>query len=144
MTLTGEAKRSYQREWVAKRRAEWFADKTCIDCGRSDALQLDHVDPSDKVTHRIWSWSKARRLAELAKCVARCGDCHLAKTRANRETCHDGAANGSAQLTAADVVAIRMKHAAGRSTRSLATEYGVGSSTIFDAYSGKKWKSIRL
>lgn len=85
MTLVGEAKRKYQREWVANRRALWFADKCCIDCGSEDNLELDHIDPSYKINHRIWSWSWKRIEAETAKCVVRCHTCHVKKTDANNE-----------------------------------------------------------
>jgi hypothetical protein len=43
-------------------------------------MELDHVDPSQKVDHRIWSWSKARMDVEVAKCQVLCYDCHLAKS----------------------------------------------------------------
>lgn len=73
---TPEEQRRYQREWKARRRAEWFADKSCVDCGAMDDLQLDHCDPAQKVHHQVWSWSEARRETELAKCEVRCGSCH--------------------------------------------------------------------
>lgn len=74
------AQSAYQAAWLKKRRAEWFADKKCVDCGSSENLELDHVDPTQKVTHRVWGWSRVRREIELAKCVARCHGCHQAKT----------------------------------------------------------------
>jgi hypothetical protein len=74
---TPEAQRKYQREWMAHRRAEYFDGRCCIDCGGTDKLHLHHLDPSQKVTHRIWSWTEERRLKELAKCVVRCQECHL-------------------------------------------------------------------
>ena len=39
--LDAETRRRYQREWIAKRRAEFFADKTFIDCGTTKHLELD-------------------------------------------------------------------------------------------------------
>lgn len=69
----------YQREWIAQRRAEWFAGKSCAWCGSAEELQLDHVDPATKVSHRIWSWSDSRRNAELAKCQVLCRPCHEQK-----------------------------------------------------------------
>lgn len=76
---------SYSRQWIARRRAEWFAaNGPCRGCGSSDRLELDHVDPAQKVSHRIWTWSAARREAELAKCQPLCHDCHRAKTRAQK------------------------------------------------------------
>ena len=81
MPLVGEVKKKYQREWMAGRRAEWFEDKVCANCGSPDRLELNHKDPKQKVTHRIWSWSKERRDEELAKCEALCYDCHKAVTK---------------------------------------------------------------
>lgn len=75
-----EAYRAYHRTYMRKRRQEWFADKACIRCGSRNALELDHIDPSIKVTHKVWSWTKARRDMELAKCQALCHACHKAKT----------------------------------------------------------------
>lgn len=75
-----EYMRKYQREWVAKRRAAFFDDKTCEKCGSIDRLELDHIDPSTKVHHAIWSWAEERRIDEIAKCQILCHDCHLNKT----------------------------------------------------------------
>lgn len=71
-----QTRRDYAREWHARRRAAFFADKACVDCGETEDLQLDHKDPAEKVHHNIWSWSQERRDAEIAKCDVRCGDCH--------------------------------------------------------------------
>lgn len=70
------ARRKYAREWVARRRAAFFADKVCIDCGSDEDLELDHRDPAEKEHHAIWSWSQARRDVEAAKCDVRCSSCH--------------------------------------------------------------------
>jgi hypothetical protein len=75
-----EERRQYQREWIAQRRSEWFSDKFCIRCGSTEDLRLDHIDPRQKVEHRIWSWSRARRDVELAKCQVLCHPCHVVKT----------------------------------------------------------------
>lgn len=78
---TVEDKRAFQRKWVADRRAAWFAGKACMVCNETDRLELHHLNPAEKVTSHIWSWSTERREAELAKCVPLCHDCHLAETR---------------------------------------------------------------
>ena len=52
---TKELQRAYQREWMARRRAAWFADKSCVRCGSTERLEIDHVDRSTKVTHALWS-----------------------------------------------------------------------------------------
>lgn len=81
-----EKQRAYMRQWMADRRAAWFAEHgPCTDCGTWENLQVDHVDASTKITHRVWSWSKKRRDIELAKCVVRCVSCHDRKTVLNRE-----------------------------------------------------------
>lgn len=78
-------RRQYQRKWVAERRAAFFAGKCCVDCGSTSGLELDHVDPSTKVHHAIWSWSEPRRLSEIAKCVVRCRSCHSSRHAEERK-----------------------------------------------------------
>ena len=75
-----EKRRQYAREWLAKRRAAYFADKRCARCGSTENLELDHIDPTGKVSHKIWSWSTERRAAELAKCQVLCRGCHQEKS----------------------------------------------------------------
>lgn len=77
--------RTYKREWIAKRRADYFEGKACVKCGSVVKLELDHIDPTLKVHDAIWSWSRERREAELAKCQVLCHDCHLNKTAMDRE-----------------------------------------------------------
>lgn len=76
--------RKYKRDWAAARRGEWMADKFCVQCGSTQSLEVDHIDPADKVSHRIWTWAIPRRNAELAKCQVLCTECHKAKTKAQR------------------------------------------------------------
>lgn len=90
-----EKQREYQRQWMADRRAEWFSGKSCVDCGSTEALELDHVDPTIKIDHKVWSWSLERREAELAKCEARCHEHHTAKTYNQRS---DRASHGSPSM----------------------------------------------
>ena len=76
-----EYMQKYQREWVANRRADYFKDKACTWCGNYDRLELDHIDPSTKVSNSIWSWSLVNREVEIAKCQVLCYNCHKIKTR---------------------------------------------------------------
>lgn len=76
-----DTRRAYQREWVAARRAAFFEDACCAWCGAIDDLELHHRDPAKKVAHSIWSWSRARRLTEITKCIVVCGPCHDAAHR---------------------------------------------------------------
>lgn len=83
-----EKQRQFLREWyqnvMKQRRLAWEAANTCVDCGSKENLELDHVDPSLKISHNIWSWSEKRRNEELAKCVARCHECHKKRTIAQQ------------------------------------------------------------
>jgi len=84
MPLYGEAKREYQREWMSVRRADWIASKggICAECGSTESLEIDHVDPTTKTTSvaTLWSRTEAVRLLELKKCQVLCETCHQAKT----------------------------------------------------------------
>lgn len=72
---------AYQAAWLRRRREAWFATAgPCVRCGSTDDLELDHIDPTKKASHNVWSWRKERREAELAKCQVLCGVCHLAKS----------------------------------------------------------------
>jgi hypothetical protein len=82
---TKAAQREYQRRWMAARRAEALEGASCVDCGSVDSLELDHRDRSEKVSHRIWSWSRDRMLAELAKCDWRCVACHRVRHAEERK-----------------------------------------------------------
>jgi hypothetical protein len=74
-------RKQYARVWMFDRKAAWLkANGPCRHCGSKEDLQVDHVDPSQKVTHRIWSWSLKRRQAELKKCQVLCRTCHRAKS----------------------------------------------------------------
>jgi hypothetical protein len=79
-----EQQKKFQREWVARRRADYLSGKSCEQCGSTKQLEVDHIDPSLKVSHRIWSWSAKRREEELSKTQVLCGRCHKAKTARDR------------------------------------------------------------
>jgi hypothetical protein len=84
MTNATSNMREYKRLWAAKRRADFMQGKSCVVCGTTQSLEVDHIDPTQKVSHRIWTWAIARRDAELAKCQILCTEHHKEKTRADR------------------------------------------------------------
>lgn len=127
---TIEAKRAYQREWYARRRAAFFADKSCVWpvdgglCGSTVNLRLDHIDPAKKVSHRIWSWSAARRAAEIEKCQVLCHDHHVAKTLAGGEVPY-GEANHHAKVTEQQVLEMRRLRAEGWTYTAIGEHFGM-------------------
>lgn len=80
-----DRQRQAQREWCARRRAEYFAGKACVECGATEDLHLHHRNPGEKVHHAIWSWREERRLDEIAKCDVLCQPCHERHHAAQRE-----------------------------------------------------------
>lgn len=94
-----EARRAYERGWYARnKRARISANERweqrnrefyravkksskCAACGESESccLEFHHLDPSKKdghISHMVRHWGKARMLAEIAKCVIVCSNCH--------------------------------------------------------------------
>ncbi|MEO0322971.1 MAG: hypothetical protein AAF447_08435 [Myxococcota bacterium] len=117
---------------MAKRRAAFFAGKACVTCGATERLELDHIDPAQKVHHCVWSWSEKRRAAEVAKCQVLCRRCHKRKTR-----------HQVARLDEAKVREARERYRAGGiSQKALAAEYGVSSNTMHKALTGQTWASV--
>lgn len=72
--------REYQKAWIRERRKSWFEGRSCAKCGSQTALELDHINPEDKLSNHIWSWTKKRRDDELIKCQVLCKSCHRIKT----------------------------------------------------------------
>lgn len=75
-----EDKRKYQREWVKNNRDTWIAENGPCKCGSFLDLEIDHIDPTEKISHKIWSWKESRRKEELRKCQVLCKKCHKQKT----------------------------------------------------------------
>ena len=68
---------------MEKRRKEYFNDKKCSfpGCEETKDLEIDHINPREKKTHRVWSMTKARRDEELKKCQVLCHKHHWEKTK---------------------------------------------------------------
>ena len=131
------AKREYMRKWMAARRRAWLQrEGPCVDCGSLDDLQVDHVDAAVKVSHRIWSWARERREAELAKCVVRCDPCHKKKSAGEKLR---GEESGMAKLTGSDVLQIRSSALSGP---VLAAQLGVDRTLIWQIRARRIWRHI--
>jgi len=74
---TVEEQREFQRKWISERRQKYIDEMgPCFFCGTTEDIQIHHIDPEEKETHRIWSWSDTRIRTELKKCVPLCRSCH--------------------------------------------------------------------
>lgn len=84
---------------LAKRKAlrkEWLQEHgPCVECNSWEDLELDHKDPSTKISHSVWSWSIERRLKELEKCQVLCRECHLNKTKVDLSILNMGKYTGA-------------------------------------------------
>jgi len=71
-----------------ERRAAWIAENgPCAQCGSTEQLEVDHIDPALKDVRlkrhhsaRLWDWTESKRLAELANCQVLCKRCHKIKS----------------------------------------------------------------
>lgn len=83
--MTQEQRREYDRLRYHARRNDLLErlGGHCVDCGRTEDLQFDHVDAKTKSFTLSRSWTKPIEeiLIELEKCVLRCGPCHRVKTK---------------------------------------------------------------
>ena len=81
-----DKQRDYVRRWVAKRRAKSVEERggKCERCSSTENLEFHHRLRSNKIDHKIWSWSQARRDEELAKCDLLCAECHKVETAQER------------------------------------------------------------
>lgn len=121
----------YHAKWVAKRRAEFLEGKTCVKCGSSDYLEVDHIDPMTKVGTQFWSWRAERRLAELAKCQVLCRGCHRQKSHAFFSRLYSGAANTAGRrLSDEQVAEIRRMIADGVTERKIAAVIGISRPVV--------------
>lgn len=134
-----DKQREYGRLWRAKRHDDWFAENgPCIDCGSWDDLQIDHLDPKQKVSHKVWSWTKVRMDEELTKCVVRCSPCHRKKGQVEGDY---GA--GSRRISTENVAEIRQRYADGNiSQKQLGVEFNCGRTTIGDIVRGDTRKYL--
>lgn len=132
--------RGFQREWVRKQRQEWLlANGPCRQCGSSLRLEVDHVDPTQKVSHKVWSWSKERRSEELSKCQILCHSCHRQKTAAFNRARQTGKRGVALKLEETQVLEIfRLAHS-GIGPREIARKFGIVHSTVVEIRDGKIW-----
>lgn len=124
--------RNYQRNWIARRRKDWF-DKNgpCVICGSMEQLELDHINPEDKITHVVWSLSEGKRNLELSKCQVLCRTCHKRKTSEYNRSRLKGKPNYRDRTLRPEVVdGIRKLSRLGLTQRFIAELYGTGRRVV--------------
>lgn len=135
----------HQNRWLKRRRENWICHKgPCSMCGSSDNLEVDHIDPLTKISHRIWSWSEERRLQELKKCQVLCRSCHLEKTKLFLNLKNRGEGSPMGKLNRQQVIEIRKKYKTGKFTyRQLSKQYSVTFQSIYAIVKRQTWKHIQ-
>ena len=55
----------------------------CVECGCTEALEFDHIDPATKSFNIAAGYTKPKEvlLAEVAKCQLLCNKCHIQKSK---------------------------------------------------------------
>lgn len=132
--------KKYQSAWMKKRRETWLAaNGPCRLCGSSERLEVDHIDHSTKVDHRVWSWSDERRKAELAKCQVLCHDCHKRKTAEHSRLKNLGKPGRPLKLTEEVVLEIYALVKAGVGPREIGRKFEISHSTVIKIRDGENW-----
>lgn len=85
-----------RRYWKLKAEAHELLGGKCAECGSTDRLEMDHIDPSTKTVEvsRFCSMSRVRFLEELKLCQLLCYDHHKQKTVRERSVEHGGGLTG--------------------------------------------------
>lgn len=104
-----EAQRAYQRQWIARRKAAFFAGKACAHCAAVKDLQVALGPKAEE--HRIWSWSDKRRTAALAKGRVLCRTCHGAQIAEDRYPAREHRTNTMYQKGGCRCAPCRAAHA---------------------------------
>lgn len=81
-------RRGYDRRRYHERRRRAFErlGNRCVRCGGRDGLEIDHIDPAQKVfsVSRMWTMRGDVFWAEIAKCQLLCHEHHVEKTLKDR------------------------------------------------------------
>lgn len=92
-----EYRREYSKNYYYKRKQELFAKLggKCANCGSTEHLEFDHIDPETKSLDigKLLNYSKRAIDTELKKCQLLCNNCHSAKSRIDIGVKNSGANN---------------------------------------------------
>lgn len=112
-------------------RRKWFKENgPCQQCGSDQNLELDHINPEEKVCHTVWSWTPMRRALELKKCQVLCRSCHRKKTALNRERNNGAIVKKLRKISDKQVLKAVLLRQMGWTTRRIAVKFKVSHSVI--------------
>lgn len=136
-----DKQREYQRNCLAARRLKWFTENgPCRHCGSNENLEVDHVNPNDKVSHRIWSWTESKRLEELKKCQVLCKNCHFEKTLEENKLRHKGVSRPETRIVSNEkILKVKELTEKGLSEKEACSIVGISRGT----YSSIKIRKLR-
>jgi 5-methylcytosine-specific restriction endonuclease McrA len=142
-----EKQREYQLKWITKRRSDWIKSQggECAECGSSDQLEVDHIDPKTKKWNpaQIWSRNQSSRDKELEKCQVLCYECHNTKSSAHKSIIHRGTSHNS-KLNESQVIEIRIRLRNGEVGAKIGRDFNVTRYTISDIKLNKSWSHIQI
>lgn len=84
------------RYYARKQEAIDFLGGKCVDCGTTEMLEFDHIDPSTKLYNigMIMLHGDDKLYKELKKCVLRCHTCHKLRSDTQQSIDHGGGLSG--------------------------------------------------
>lgn len=119
----------------------------CFQCGSSDEIHFDHVDPKTKlfsISDGAWKANEKDFWAEVAKCQLLCLPHHAEKSLSDgpQQAPCPGESNGNAKLTEQDVREIRRRMSSGEYQYVVASDYGVTQRAISKIARRETWKHV--
>lgn len=115
------------------RRDTFWKGKSCLKCGSTTKLELDHIERGTKdailCKHPgdIWHWSNTRRDLELAKCQVLCKICHREKSNSESRGINTPWNTKGRPF----IERVKYLRSQGLSMRKIAKKVNLGPSTIF-------------
>lgn len=135
MTYKNEEFRRANNKKISDRRLAWLKKNgPCTKCGSNKDLEVDHINPSTKIGHNFWSWSKPRRDAEAIKCQALCSVCHRKKSAKESSDLQRGQPKFNYRKHSTETIKrlFELHFGLGLSQRAACKELGVSRSVLSD------------
>ena len=128
-----------RRDRLQGERTQWIQSQggKCVQCGSSESLEVDHIDPgskSPKLGHKrsVQRLAKAERYEEFAKCQVLCRACHRKKSGTDKYR--------NQKLNPERVREIRARwKAGGESMTTIGRDYNVTGGMVWNVVKGHSW-----